>query len=422
MARQEDLPSIESKEPRFFYGYIIVLSASIIMMLTFGLNYTFGVFFKPLIAEFGWTKAATSAAYSLCTLVAGFLGIFAGRLSDRLGSRIVGIACGFFLGLGFLLLSQINAIWQLYLFYGLIIAAGIGGIWPALLPTVAKWFVARRGLMTGIVASGIGFGQIIVPPLASRLISIYDWRPTYIIIGIITLVFMIVAAQFLKRDPHQIGQLPYGEDKVKQESSVSEARGFHFQAAIHTRQFWMICIIYFCFGFCLHTVGVHIIPHATELGIPAISAANILAAIGGASIVAKLVLGSASDRLGAKPSLVFSLILLLAAFLWLQIARELWMLYLFSIVFGFGYAGTMTMQPLLTAELFGLSSLGIILGSVTFAYTIGGAAGPVLSGRIFDITGSYSLAFLACAVLTVIAIILILSLTPLKREREKQVA
>ena len=410
---------ILSKKPRFFYGYIIVSATFVIMMLTFGLNYTFGVFFKPLIAEFGWTRAATSAAFSLGTLVSGFLGIFAGRLSDRFGSRIVGIACGFFLGLGFLLMSQVTAIWQLYLFYGLIIAAGIGGIWPALQPTVAKWFVVRRGLMTGIVASGIGFGQIILPPLTSRLISIYDWRPAYIILGIITLILIIVAAQFLKRDPHQIGQLPYGEDKVKQESPVSEARGFHFQEAIRTRQFWLVGAIYACFGFGLFTVTVHIVPHAIELGIPAISAANILATIGGASIVAKLVLGSASDRLGVKPSLVFALILMSVAFLWLQFAKELWMLYLFGIAFGFAYGGTMTLQPLLAAELFGLSSLGVILGSVTFVYTIGGATGSVVSGHIFDITGSYSLAFLTCAVLAVIALILTPSLTPLNREREK---
>jgi len=404
-------------KPRFFYGYVIVSAIFVIMLMTFGLNYTFGVFFKPLIAEFGWTRAATSSAYSLCTLVAGFLGIFAGRLSDRFGSKVVGIACGFFLGLGFLLMSQINAIWQLYLFYGLIIAAGIGGIWPSLLPTVAKWFVMRRGLMTGIVNSGIGFGQIIVPPLASRLIYTYDWRPAYIIIGIVTLVFIILAAQFLKRDPRQIGQLPYGEDKVKPEGAVPEVRGFYLQEAIRTRQFWMLCIVYFCFGFCLHTVGVHVVAHAIELGVPPVSAANLLAAIGGASIVGKVVLGSASDRLGVKRSLVFALVLLFVAFLWVQLARELWMLYLFSIIFGFGYAGTMTMQPLLIAELFGLSSLGVLLGSVSFTYTIGGAAGPVLAGYIFDIAGSYSLAFLACAILAFVAIILTLFLTPLKKNK-----
>ena len=133
-------------------------------------------------------------------------------------------------------MSQVNAIWQLYLFYGLLIAAGVGGCWPSLIPTVARWFVVRRGLMTGIVASGIGFGTVTIPLLASRLISIYDWRSSYSIIGIIALVLIILAAQFLKRDPHQIGQLPYGQNEVRQESLVSQAKEFSFQEAIHTKQ------------------------------------------------------------------------------------------------------------------------------------------------------------------------------------------
>jgi MFS family permease len=389
------------------------------MILTFGLNYTFGIFFEPVSAEFGWTRAATSLAYSLSTLVAGFWGIFAGRLSDRFGPRLVMTLGGFLLGLGFLLMSQVNALWQLYLFYGLIIAAGIGGSWPALIPTVAKWFAVRRGLMTGIVVSGIGFGTLAIPPLASGLISIYDWRPAYIIIGIIALVLIILAAQFLKRDPHQIGQLPYGDDAVKHESSISEARGLSFQETIHTRQFWMVCTIYSSFGFGLHTIMVHIVPDAMGTGISAVSAANILATIGGANIIAKIAAGSASDRLGVKSSLVFSFILMLVALLWLQLAEELWMFYLFGVVFGFAYGGIITLQSLLAAELFGLSSLGVILGSVAFAFTIGGAVGPVLSGRIFDIYGSYRLAFLACAILALLGTVLALSLTPLKREKGK---
>ncbi len=388
-------------------------------MLTYGVNYTFGIFLEPLLAEFGWTTAATSAAYSLSTLASGFLGIFAGRLSDRFGPRIVATACGTLLGLGLLLMSQINAIWQLYLLYGLIIAAGIGGCWPALIPALAKWFVARRGLMTGIVVSGIGFGTLAIPPLASRLVAVYNWRPAYIIIGIIALVFTILAAQFLKRDPYQTGQLPYGSDTAEQESSIPEARGLSFQETMRTRQFWTVCTIYLCFGFSLHTVMVHIVRHATGMGISAASAANILAAIGGANIIAKIGLGGASDRLGVKPSLAFSFIMMLAALLWLQLADAVWMFYLFGIVFGFAYGGIITLQLLLAAELFGLSSLGVTLGSVAFSFTIGGAVGPVLSGRIFDVYGSYRLAFLVCAIIATLGILLVLSLTPLKKERDK---
>ena len=92
MSEQKGLPSTESVRPRFFYGYVIVSAALVIMALSFGINYSFGVFFKPLLAEFGWTRAVTAAAYSLMTLVSGFMGIFAGKLSDNFGARVVGIA------------------------------------------------------------------------------------------------------------------------------------------------------------------------------------------------------------------------------------------------------------------------------------------------------------------------------------------
>lgn len=270
--------------------------------------------------------------------------------------------------------------------------------------------------MTGIVVSGIGFGILIIPPLASQLISTYDWRSSYLIIGIIALVLILLAAQFLRQNPGQIGQLPYGENEVKQESSVSEGRGVHFQEAVRTKQFWIVCTIYFCFGFGLHTIMVHIVPHATDLGISAANAANILAMIGGAGIVGSITMGSASDRIGIKPSLIFTLILMLAALLWLQLAKELWMLYLFGIAFGLACRSIIALQSLVTAELFGLSSLGILVGSVAFIYTIGAALGPALSGHIFDITGSYSLAFLADAILVAIALILALLLRPLRSE------
>lgn len=412
------MPLSRNEKPRFFYGYVIVAAAFVIMALAFGINYSFGIFFKPLIAEFGWTRAVTSGAYSLMTLVSGFLGIFAGRISDRFGAKVVGIAGGLFLGLGFFLLAQVNDVWQLYLFYGLIIAPGIGAHWPALMSAVAKWFVARRGLMTGIVASGTGFGIVLTPLLASWLISTYDWRLAYIVVGISTMVLMVVAAQFLKRDPYQIGQLPYGEDKVKQGSSVSEVRGFNLRETIHTRQFWIVCAIYFCFGFGLHAVMVHIVPHATELGISTASAANILVAIGGTSIVGRITIGGASDRLGVKSSFIFTLSLMLATFFWLLLAKELWMLYLFGIVFGFAYGGIVSLQVVLVAELFGLSSLGVILGSVAFIYTIGGAVAPVLSGYIFDITGSYNPAFLTCTVISAIGLMLTLLIKPTRREGE----
>lgn len=401
----------KNRTPRFFYGYAIVLAAFFIMAVTWGAFYSFGVFFKPVLTEFGWTRAATSGAYSLCFLLCGFLSIVVGRLNDRFGPQIILTGCGLFLGSGFLLVSQISAIWQLYLFYGIIVGIGMSGTVP-LLSTVARWFAKRRGLMTGIAVSGIGFGTIIMPPVANWLISSYGWRISYIVIGSIALVLVMSAAQLLRRDPSQVGQLPYGEGEAEQESLNLEAGGFSLQGAIHTRQFWMLGAMFVCLGISLEAIIVHIVPHATDLAISAASAANILAIIGGVSVAGRIIMGSAGDRIGNKLAITIGFIIMLVALLWLLAAKELWMFYLFAVIFGFGYGGWAALLSPIVAELFGLSSLGVILGAVTFGLAIGEAVGPALAGRIFDITSSYQPAFLVCAALSIVAIILALFLRP----------
>lgn len=391
---------------RFFYGYVIVIAGFVIFTLTFGLNYTYGIFFKPLIAEFGWSRAITSAAYSIMTLIAGLLGILAGRLSDKFGPRLVCTVSGACMGVGFMLMSQVHTVWQVYLVYALIIAAGTGAAWPIVLPLVPKWFTARKGLMTGILASGVGFGIIAIPPAASWLIYNLGWRPAYIIVGGVALVLLVVAAQFLRSAPKQEGQQPLGGDKIKSDATVTEEAGLDFREAIRTRAFALMCTIYFCFGFCLHSVMVHIVPHATEFGIAATTAASIISLIGMLNIAGKLIIGSTSDRLGVKPSLIASLVLLFVAFFWLQFATELWMFYLFAALFALAYGGIMAMQALMMAELFGLRSPAALLGLLSFAYTIGGASGPYVTGYVFDITNSYNLAFLFAAFLAIAGTVL----------------
>ncbi len=143
----------ETRKSKFFYGYIVAITAFFIMVLIWGTYYSFGIFFKPVSTEFGWTRAMTSGAFSLSMIMYGLLGIVMGGLNDRLGPRLVMTFCGFFLGLGYLLMSQTNTIWQLYLFYGGIIGIGMGGSWVPLTSTIARWFVKRRSMVTGIVAS-----------------------------------------------------------------------------------------------------------------------------------------------------------------------------------------------------------------------------------------------------------------------------
>jgi len=399
--------------PKFFYGYIIVLAGFFIQVVGWGLCSTFGVFFNPLLIEFGWTRAMISGAFSLSFLILGFISIIVGGLNDRLGPRMIMVVCGLFLGSGYLLMSQLSTIWQLYLFYGVIIGIGMSGMDVLSLSTIARWFVRRRGMMSGIVKAGAGIGMVIMPPIANWLISSYGWRTSYFIIGIIALALIILVAQFLRRDPAQMGQLPDGEEEVNIGCLNSADGGFSFQKAIHTRQFWMLCVIFLLVAFCVEAIIVHIIPHATDLGISAVSAANVLAVIGGVSIIGRFVMGSAGDKAGNRLAIIVCFLILLVSLLWMLVAKELWMLYLFACVYGFAHGGFFALLSPSVAEFFGLSSHGVILGAVFCPTTIGGAIGPVLAGHIFDVTSSYQLAFLVFIVVCIVGFILTLLLKPI---------
>ena len=390
----------------------MVAVAFLIMLIMWGKSYSFGVFFKPLLAEFGWTRAMTSGVYSLSMLLTGLLSIGTGRLTDRFGPRVVVTGCGLFLGLGCLLVSQVSALWQLYLFYGVMIGAGLSGAVVPMVATVARWFVKRRGMMTGITVSGLGMGTLVMPPITNWLISTYGWRTSYIIVGITALVLVTSAAQFMKRDPGQIGQLPYGGNEVKEDDLNLAAADFSLRQAMQTRQLWLLCTMLFFFGASLQIIMVHIVPHATDLEISAASAAIILAIIGGLSTGGRVTMGITGDRIGNKLAFIMSFGLISAALFWLLAAKELWMLYLFAVIFGFGYGGIAALVSPIVAGQFGLNSLGIILGVVVFSCAIGETIGPVVAGHIFDTTGSYNLAFLICAAVSFISLILVSRLKP----------
>jgi MFS family permease len=391
-------------KPKFFYGYTLVATGFFIMAIMWGTNYTFGIFFEPLRAEFGWTRAVTSGAFSLSLILTGVVAAISGKLTDKFGPKIVVTTAGILLSSGCLFLSQVHSIWQLYLFYGVLIGVGMGGSFIPLASTIVRWFDKRRGMMTGIVVSGLGIGTMIMSPVATWLISNYGWRTSYAVIGISAFILVIPAAQVLKYDPRPLGQSSYGGNELENKGSLP-VTGYSLLEAMHTQQFWMLAIAWLCFGLGLGTVLVHIVPHAIDQGISAASAAIILSIVGGLSTAGRVMMGSASDRVGIKLSTIVCFVLVSIALFWLLAAKELWMLYLFAILFGFGYGGIAALASPLIAEQFGLSSHGVILGVIMICVESGSAIGPAVSGHLFDIRGNYNLAFLTVALIAVIGLI-----------------
>jgi len=395
-----------------FYGYIVAAAAAFIMVLVFSVHYSFGVFFLPLLNEFEWTRAMTAGAFSLVWIAQGLLASVMGGWNDRLGPRLVLTICGVLIGAGYLLMSQVSAVWHLYLFYGVIVGAGLGGTFVPLTSTTARWFVARRGVVTGFVTAGVGIGALVGPPTATALISGYDWRVSYLILGTIVLIGVTLTAQLLRRDPAQVGTVPYGVERLPQAAVTAPVHGLTLKEAAHTRQFWVMSLAFLCYGFSLSAILLHLAPHAAELGISAGNAANLIAVIGAASIVGKVWLGNAADQIGNKNVYLIGFVLLAASLFGLVPLTELWTLYLFSVVFGLAYGGLAAAHSPLVAWLFGIRQHGLIFGVSFNGWTIGCALGPIFAGYVFDTTGSYHTAFLVCGALSVVGLLLTSRLTP----------
>ncbi len=403
------------KSVPFFYGYTIIVAGFFIQAVVWGASNSFGVFFDPLINEFGWSRATISGAASLGFLVHGSSSIVLGNLNDRFGPRLIMSACGIFLGLGFLLMATIQSPWQLYLFYGLIAAVGLGGIDVIPLSTVSRWFEKKRGMMSGLIKVGTGVGMFIMPFFINWLINHHGWRTSFLVLGLIILVSVLFLAQFLVRDPIQKAQ--FIDNGISPSKNNGAEEGLDFKEAIRTRQLWTICIVYFIILFCVYTVLMHIVQHAIDLGIPSGISAGILSTVGGVSITGRFLMGGAGDKIGEKPALLICLLCLFLALCWLQAVKTLWMFYMFAAVYGFAHGGFFSLVSPLIARFFGTKSHGLLFGIVIFSSTIGGAIGPFMAGYLFDITTSYKIVFLILAVLCTIAIGLTASLKPLLRNR-----
>jgi MFS family permease len=323
---------------------------------------------------------------------------------------------GLFAGLSLLLTSQASSAWQLFTNYSLLMSVGTTAVSVVALSTVSRWFDRRRGLVMGIISAGAGLGRVVMPPFAVYLISDFGWRMAYIVMGLIALIIVLPLSRLLRKEPGEIGALPDGakpgsrhivEPRHQNGADNIQLAGLSLPQVFKSGNFWLLMFIWLLIGSTMNLVSTHIVPHATDTGISAQGAAVILSLSGGAHIAGSLLMGAVSDRIGRKTVAIICSLLLAGATLWLIWAQELWMLYLFALVFGFSVGGMLTSITALVSDTFGLRRIGTIFGLLDIGGGIGAAIGPVIGGFIFDVNGSYSVAFLIGAVTLVVMTLLI---------------
>jgi len=398
-----------------FYGYIIVAASALILVVMHGISSSFGIFFNPLQEEFGWNRATISGATSISFFILGLFSIITGRLTDRFGPRLTLSLSAVIMAGGYLLMSTLHTVWQLYLFYGLIISMANSGGDMALLPTVARWFAKRRSLMSSIVKAGTGTGMFIMPLLSAWLIVSYNWRTAYLVLAILAFVVILGLSRFIKRDPQELGLKPYGEVEATAANHDIPAINLSLTEVLRTSQFWILCGTYFLIWYVSQSTMIHTAPHAVDIGLSVSQAAGVVSTIGGVSILGRLTMGTAGDRIGTRKTLVICLLIMLTAQIWLQFANQTWMLYIFAPVYGFAHGGVFAIISPLLADLFGLKSHGSNLGVLFFLGMIGGAIGPIVTGRLYDVMDTYRTAFIIMLVCMITAFIMAFFLRPVRQ-------
>ena len=363
--------------------------------------YSFGIFFKPVLKEFGWSRAVTAGGFSLCSFIQGLLSIAMGGLTDRFGPRPVMVLCGILLAAGYLLMSEINALWQFYLFFSVILGVGMGGSFAPMMTLTARWFLRRRAMMTGIVASGTGVGAVIGPPLAGLLISRYGWRTSFAVLGVTVFVVMVLGALPLRRAPGHGGGPSGGSG-----SEGIQQEGMSFHDAVRSRPFRTLFAMIFCLGFSVFAIMVHAAPHVTDLGFPQGTAAKVIAVIGIACVAGRILFGNLIDKIGSRRGFVLGSAVMVFALFLAAFRTSLPVLYLFAALFGFAFGVCVTCESPLVADLFGLRSHGLLMGIIACGFTFGGGVGPFMAGYVFDISGKYQAAFILCGFLSAVSLFL----------------
>ena len=392
---------------RLFYGWVIVIAALIIGTLTFGTRNAFGVFFKSLEGEFGLSRAMTSGILSIHLIVGTVFIIIGGWALDKYGPRILTFLMGLFTGFSLILTSQASSPWQIYMSYSLLLSLGAGPAYAVLMATVSRWFNKKRGLAMGIASIGGPFGQIALAPLATYFILNFGWRTAFLVVGVIAGLTVMSLSLLLRKDPGNIGTLPDGDRAKSGETTMLEdgqkisrpPDNFSIRQLISMRVYWFLWLTGLFQGFCLFLVFTHIVPYVIDMGMSAMSAAAVLSLMAGISILGRLIAGFISDRIGSGITSIFCASVMAVALLWLIWSHNIWMFYLFALVYGFAYGGLNPVILTLIADIFGTTNIGVIMGTLSVGFALGSAIGPFIGGFVFDINSSYSAAFALGAIL-----------------------
>jgi MFS transporter, OFA family, oxalate/formate antiporter len=373
--------------------WLIVLA---LFVVTYGISTplaAYGVFLPVLAETFGWSRGAIATALSINLLLGGVAGFAVGALADRHGPRVLLVATVALAGAAFALVSTVGALWQLYLFVGVLGGIGMSSFYLLAATTVTHWFDDRRGLALALVLVGFNLGYISAGPLAAWLIGALGWRGAYALLGgaggLVTLGAALTVRLPRPAEARELRRPLTGAPG----DAPAVAPDVTLRAALADRRQWFLNVSWFLLGGLALMISVHIVPFARDQGISLAAASLALTAYGVGSVSGRLTAGALSERLGAHTTIRIGYVLQIVALttlLWLP-SREVLMVSL--AMFGAGFSASDTMVTKVIPDVFGVRAIGAIMGVLTLGWRIGAALGPAVAGFVYDATGSYVIPF-----------------------------
>jgi MFS family permease len=390
----------------FFYGWVVVAVTFVTMAIGVNARTAFSLFFPPIISEFGWERGVTAGAFSFGFVVSGMVSPLIGRLMDRAGPRAVMELGVVLMGGGLLLAPLTSQPWHLYVTIGVMVGAGsvcLGYSGQSLF--LPNWFIRTRGLAIGIAFAGVGIGSVTLLPWVQHMIEGTGWRTACTAMGLMILIVLAPINLFLHRRPEDIGLRPDGDaapaaGAAKPASNIVDpvwaGTEWTLRKAVATTRFWWIALGYFCGLYIWYAVQVHQTKFLLDIGFSpgvAVWALGIVSLLG---IPGQILLGHVSDRIGREWVWAIScagFAMSFAALMALKFQPSLWLVYLMVFTQGaLGY-GLTSIMGAVVFEIFQGRHQGSIFGTIMLAALAGGAAGPWITGLLYDRVGDYTLAF-----------------------------
>jgi sugar phosphate permease len=382
-----------------YYGWVMVAVVLLVSMIGAGTRMASGVMIKPLEAEFGWDRASISLALAIGLFANGLGAPFGGRLFDRFGPRRIVIIALVMTLMALVGTIYMQTILELTFWWGIVAGLSTGMLTGTLGAVVSnRWFVSRRGLVTGLLGGGASAGQLVFIPVMMNLTVSIDWRAAlwlmlFLLVALLPVVFLVV-----RDSPSSVGLKAYGAEKATASDIASSARSTPLGVAVRTGDFWLLAFSFFTCGFTsTGLIGTHFIPHAIEHGFTETIAASTLAVIGAMNIVGTLASGYLTDRFNPRLLLATYYGLRAASLVLLPSVSSELGLWVFAVIFGLDYIATVPPTVALTADRFGKRSLGSIFGWIMFSHQVGSAVASWGGGVLRVQLGDYTMAFLAAA-------------------------